>query len=254
MTSTESIGTEMKRFTSEDLASRYRQLTSVATAHCTFTRELIGGIPPDEAGLRAFVEHHLHLIGEEAKAAVRRIQAEELGLKEVPSAEGELQERLTYGIKVFRRDEWGPWLGDWMIKACLKAAASRLGLFAAKRGTKGDIAEFGQVRAVGESLVELYPERIHLLQPVQRTDGDIPPVYQEFRGRISSPSGSTSIISQHEYVPAGTEFAFQLRWYGKSKLSEDDMLNIFAVAQVIGLGSAKAFERGKFRVDELEIG
>lgn len=246
----------MKTLNLQDLQQRYRDLTQSAVAHCTLRTELVGGMSADRAGVEAFVAHHLHLAGEEAGKAVERILKEEIGERDVTPAGGELQEKLTYGICIIRRDEYGPWLGDWMVKACLKAAASRLGLFVSKRGVKGDMAEMGKAQAVGESLRNAeHPERIYLLGPEGKWGGKITPAvtcFQPFKGRVQTPQGSMSIVSDRECAPPGTRFAFEFRW-AKGKLTEDDMANIFASAMNLGLGSAKAFERGKFNIESLEI-
>ena len=152
------------KYSQQDLQDRYCKFTEHATAHCIFTTELVGGISADEAGIRAFVKHHLHLPEEQIEAAVRRIMTEEVGERDTTPETGELTEKLTYGVNVFRRSPAGPWIGDWMVKACIKAAASRLGLFASKRGSKGDIAEMGRVAAIGDSfLAPDRPEQIYLV-------------------------------------------------------------------------------------------
>ncbi|MGE5570497.1 MAG: hypothetical protein ACM3S5_15780 [Rhodospirillales bacterium] len=232
------------------LEERYVKMTCRATVQCVLRTELVGGMSADEDGVRAFVNHHLNLTGDDADKAVARILAEEVGERDATPEGGELDEKLTYGISIIRRDEHGPWIGDWMVKACLKAAASRLGLFVSKRGSKGDMAEMGRVAAVGASLATPgNPERIHLVNP----DGTPATTYfQEFKGRIQSPQGAVSIVSHKECVPPGTRFSFEFRRYD-GKLKADDIANIFAAAMNIGIGSAKAFERGKFAVESLEI-
>jgi len=236
-------------YEANELKKRYEKMTAFAVADCILRTELVGGIGADEQAVRNFVEFQLNLKGEEADKAVHRILTQEIGERNVTPPEGEIQEKLTYGLMVIRRDEFGPWLGDWMIKANLKAAASRLGLFANKRGTKGDMAEMGRVAACGASLRTGYPERIHL---VDGAGIAVSTYYQTFKGRVQSPQGANSIVSDRECAPAGSRFSFEFRWYN-AKLTEEDIMGIFAAAGQIGLGSAKAFERGKFEVARLEI-
>lgn len=239
----------MALYKTEDLTQRWSQLLSSAMAECTFTRELVGGSPSDEAGARAFVTHQMKLEGEEAEKTIRRILQEEIEIVPAPTEAPDLKEERVYGLAVIRRDAFGPWIGDWMIKACLKAAASRLGLFMAKRGTKGAVAEMGEVRASGPSAIVEYPERVHL---VDSTGSAAETFYQDFKGRVQTPQGSMSIVSHRECAPAGSKVYFVFRWK-KGGLSGDQVLDIFSVAQNLGFGSAKAYERGKFRVDSLEI-
>jgi hypothetical protein len=238
-------------YQAKDLEAHFQEMTRRAEAHCVLLTELVGGQSADRDGVAAFVEHHLKLVGKEADDAVIRIMKEEIGERETTPEGGEVDEKLTYGLSVVRRDLAGPWLGDWMVKACLKAAASRLGLFMSKKGCKGDMAEMGRVRAIGASMATpSNPERIHFIGE----DGasPAPTFYQTFKGRVSTPMGAKSIVSDKECVAAGSRFSFEFRCYD-GKLKADDIAKIFAAAMNIGLGSAKAFERGKFRVDTLVI-
>jgi hypothetical protein len=248
---TDRKGNTMATYTSKDLDQRYEKMTLRVEAHCILKTELVGGVKADPDGVRAFVEHHLKLTGEEAEAAIKRILLEEIGEKPVAGPEGaELSERLTYGVNVIRRDEAGPWLGDWQCKACLKAAASRLGLFVSKRGSKGAVAEMGLVKAIGASLMTPdRPERIHLVDDAGK---GAQTYFKKFMGRVTLPTGSVSIVNDAECAPVGSRFSFEFRCQS-GKLTEDDLVNIFAAACNIGLGSAKAFERGKFSIERLEI-
>ena len=138
-----------------------------------------------------------------------------------------------------------------MIKACLKQSASRLGIFQQKRGTKGDVAEMGTVFAYGISALDpRYPQRVYLRN--SKGDGPAQTYFQEFMGRVQTPQGSKSVITDSECVNPGSRFEFGFR-YAVGKISEDDVADMFACAMVIGLGSAKSFERGKFRVERLTL-
>ena len=233
------------QLTAADLEEAYVSLTIRAIAECTFVTDMVGGVPATEEGVRAFVAYQMKLEGDEAEKAAKRIMAEEIGENTPNLGEGEeLEEREVYGINVIRHDEFAPWLGNWQVKACLKAAASRVGLFVKKRGSKGDMAEMGRVEAHGLSLLGDHPERIHIIGPATR--------FEKFMGRVNTPQGSKSIVHWSEVMPAGSEFAFELR-VGSLQIKGDDLTKTFAVAQNIGLGSCKAMERGKFRVDRLEI-
>lgn len=233
----------------KELTTRYEGHTASVIAECALTTELIGGMPAERPGVEAFVRFHLKLEGQQAEDAINRILREEVGEKDVPSETGELQEKLSYGINVIRRDSEGPWLGNWMIKACLKSAASRLAIFTSKRGSKGDLAEMGRLQAVGGSLRQpKAPGQIYLLAP--DVDGPTQTYFTQLKGRIQSPQGSKSIVTDCECAPVGTRFSFEYRYY-PARVKEKEIVDIFAAAMVIGLGSAKAFERGKFAVNTL---
>jgi hypothetical protein len=190
------------------------------------------------------------LTGNEARAAVDRILAEEVrDPVDTTPPEGEvLTGRESYGVHVLRRDDLGrAWIGDWQIKACLKQAASRLGIFVQTRGTKGDLVEMGCVHAHGLSL-DGDPSHVLLLRDGKPyTDRQ----YIRVAGHISGPSGSRSIQYDAEIAPAGCTFYFAVRF--GPLLSEEMIVTIIALAQNNGLGSGRSFEAGKFRVDKMTV-
>lgn len=239
----------MKTYGYEDLRGRYEAMASCAIVEARFSTEVVGGMSADREGVGAFVRHHLHLSGQEADDAIARIMNEEIGERDVPSETGELKEKLSYGVNVIRRDAKGPFLLSHMPKACLKTAASRLGIFAKLRGSKGDMAEMGEVLASGISLLDPdAPQKIYLID----CDADVPVTthFRQFKGRIQSPQGSASIIHDSECAPAGTRFSFAMRYY-PGKIREADIVDIMASAMIIGLGSCKAFDTGKFQITKL---
>ena len=240
----------MGKYGPKDLEEAFESFTARVTATCEFTKEVVGGQPADRAGVEAFVKHHLKIGTDEVGAVTDRIMREEVGERDTTPDGGEVKELESYGVRVIRKDEKGPWIGDWMVKACMKAAASRLGLFQAKGkiGSKGDLAEMGRIRAIGNSL-NGDPERIHLFDADGKPAGT---TFQKYHGRVSTPQGARSIVHDSETAPAGSRFAFELRFPPK-RLSEKDVVMIFAAMRNIGLGSAKALERGKFEVLDLEI-
>ena len=239
-----------KVFSFKDLSARYQDLTCSVIARCVFATECVGGQPAGPEGIRAFAEHHLGLKGKELDEAVDRITTEEIGERDVNTEGGELKEKLTYGLNVVRGTVGkGPWLGNWMPKACLKAAGSRLGFFVGLRGLKGDMAELGQVNACGISLLEPdHPERIYVIDAV--TGKGTATSWNRFAGSVTGPSGRKSIIHDSECLPAGSRFEFEYR-FKSTKMTPENIADMYAVAMVIGLGSCKAMERGKFRVETL---
>lgn len=228
---------KLVRLAFEDLNKRYENRTAVVRCECIFATECVGGQPADEDGIRQFVQHHLKITDPtEAEAAVKRIMDEEL--EEVTPAEGELPEGKVYGVRALRRD---------------------------KRGSKGDVAEVGRVRAWKYSLGDPEkPWQIYALG-AERTDvaagqnpddawTPIPPetYHKDFMGRVQSPSGPVSIIHKSECLAPGTRFAFEFRFL-QHRLSLDDIQDVLAFMMTIGLGSARSLERGKFRIEVAEI-
>jgi len=248
----------MAQYTAKELEQVYQDSTALVTASCTLLTELVGGQPAGEDGIRQFVKHHLEITDEaECEKAVQRILREEVGERDTTPAEGEIVERETYGVNVIRHDEFGPYLGDWMVKACIKAAFSRMGMFVEKRGSKGNVAELGRVRAFGPSAVHhrLHPERIYLTLGEELAPA--PTTFKEFSGRVNTPQGAKSIKHHSECAAPGTRFGFEFRFLpgtaGIKAITEKDVVKMLSFATVIGLGSAKALERGKFIVDACSI-
>lgn len=242
-------GPKSEIVTPEQLNTLFQEMTLKVYCEGQFITNLIGGQPADTKGLQAFVKHHLKLTDqEEIDAAVARIREEEIGDRDLPG-QGELQEKITYGVNVLRRDKKGPWLGIWQIKANLKAAASRLGIFTSTIGTKGDLAECGRLRAEGDSCKNGAVDRVHLYHD---NGSPVETYFEKIMGSVSSPKGRVSIVHDSEVAPLGCKFAFVLHLLPK-RFSNDDLKKIFAMAGEIGLGSVKALERGKWQVKLLEI-
>lgn len=244
----------IRTYSSKDFESKFEDLTGVAFVKCHLTTRMVGGQPADPKGVAAFVEHHLELDGDEAQSAVQRILKEEIGTRPLSHPENgdEIDEREIYGINVLRRDGDDPWIGDWMIKACMKQAASRLGLFAAKdkRGSKGDVTEMGRIRGWDFSILDgEFMNHIYL----RGENGGVPETgFEKFLGRVSTPQGAKSIVHYSEIVKPGARFAFEFRFFAE-RLIEKDIVAILAAMRNVGLGSCKAFECGKFEIDEARI-
>jgi hypothetical protein len=239
----------MTKLTLDDLQKAYEGRTAVVRAECTFSTECVGGQPADEEGVRQFVKYHLKIADEqEQEKAVHRILTEEL--QDVRPEEGEVDEHKMYGLRSLRRTKSGPYLGDWMVKACIKNAASRLEIFKTIRGSKGNFAEAGRVRAWKYSLQE--PEHPNLIFVRNSTEQPCHSYHREFMGRVQTPAGQASIIHHSECIEAGSRFAFEFRFM-PGKVTENDMRDVLAMCMVVGLGSARSLERGKFSIEYAEI-
>lgn len=245
-----------KIFSPEDLERRYQGVTACARAECAFVTEMVGGQPATPEGVEMFVRHHFLANGvkkpkeETVRAEVERILQQEVGTKDIRPELGELGDALSYGVNVIRRDAGGSWLGDWMIKACLKAAASRIGLLVSKRGAKGDMAEMGRVRAIDFSARTEDLFHVYLLDKTARLPAKT--YFSRFMGSVSGARGRQSIVHDSECVLPGTRFAFEYRFFDQ-RINAEDAADIFACAMTIGLGSCKAMERGKFKINKLTV-
>jgi hypothetical protein len=236
-----------KDVSTEELRAIYDKMTMVVEAEGEFTTGFVGGQPADDKGLEAFCRHHLQLSDDEIPAAVARIKGEEV--RSTSGPEDEVKEAESYGVCVIRKCEKGPWIGDWMVKACLKAAASRLGIFQQKKGAKGDLTHLGIVEPIELSRQCPHHGHIHLYT-VER-DGltvRVPELaYEKFMGSVANAAGRVSIVHDSEVAAPGTRFAFRLR-VPPTQFSEAAIKAMFSAIQFIGLGSVKPMERGKFKI------
>jgi len=239
------------KVTYEDLNKRYEEMTIRITCLCQFSTAMVGGQPADEEGLRAFIEHQLGLTGDEAEEAFKRISTDEIIEHDVTPAGGEVEEKLSYGIRALRKDSQGrPWIGDWMIKACLKQAATQVNLFMERRGSKSRVAEGGRIQAIGDSL----KDQNHLEQVFISLSG--PTFYEKFHGRVRVGMQLKSIVHDSECVPTESLFAFEfrmIRGFGDSAVTDQDLVDLLAMMMNCGLGSARSLERGHFRILEAQI-
>lgn len=219
-----------------------------AEVHCTFISNYVGGQPASQDGVEMFCKHQLGLTDEnEIKLAAGRILMQEIGEIEPDAKEGELKDAQSYAVNVIRRTEAGEaFIGTWQVRAMLKQAASRLGVFTKTRGSKGDMAEMMLVHPVGN---EQSQEIV-----IHDRDGKpwVDPLFQTFRGCVSTPQGRKSIVHDSEVAPKGCSFSFCLRW-PCSKVTKKKMLAILAAGQNIGLGSVKSLEHGRFEVLEVTM-
>jgi hypothetical protein len=259
-----------KTWKREEIENGFDLLTHHLRFTCTLSRELVGGLPATKEGIEAFVKYQAQILTpinpEEQHQMAERIFKEELGERRVaireiadnlvigeqqvpPPEGGELQEKIVGQVNVVRKDENGVWIGDWMVKAALKQTASRLGLWMKNKGLKGDMSEGARVLSVGKSLlIPETPHRIYLRN--ENGDGPAKTFWQTFQGRITTANGAVSIVTHAECVEPGATFEFEYLFLG-GRMSEDEISKLVYLVGNTGLGSSRAMERGKFRVDEV---
>lgn len=234
-----------------EAAERLDGKRGLASVEIEFNGRCYGGMPGTKDGVAAFVAHHLKLVGEEADAAAKRIMGEEVGeIKTTPEG-GEVSEVESYGVAVFRHTPRGAYIVPHQLKGCMKEAGTRLGYFAKKPGSKGDVVEMGTFAAAEQSMqVADDPTRIHFYRPDGEPTGDVR-YFENQRGCVGTPKGRKSIVSDREYVE-GVRLAFTLRWM-PTKMSAEMVADIFSAMREIGLGSARTFSGGRFRIVKAEI-
>lgn len=250
------------KYTQADLDKLLDKSRDSAVVHCRLLRELVGGQPATDKGLEAFIEHHLDInpqrdtsktpTNPEFIAAFERIKKEELGKKDAAPPEGELEEEKVYGVNNIRSTEHGIYIAAHQIKACIKCAASRLGLFSKSYvGSKGDVVEMGTVMANGQSLLDpARPWEVYLLKNGR---GITTRRWTTLRGTVNTPQGKKSIQYDAEVADEGSEFEFKFLW-GDFKFTREMFVKAIAATTAIGLGSALSLGYGKFEVIEMTVG
>jgi hypothetical protein len=237
------------KLTHEEIKSRYANISGSAHCVCEFATSMVGGQPATDDALHSFIQHYLHLEGTDADSAFSRIKGEEIGERKTDNCAGELDEKLTYGVNCIRRTTHGPWIGNWMIQASIKQAASRIGLFQKARGSKGDMSEAALVSATGISLLE--PDRIDRIYLINGA-GPAQTYWEKFQGKVSTPKGGMSIVHDSECVASGTRFEFTFQFL-PTKIKETDIADILGVFQNCGLGSCRSLGHGRINVITADI-
>lgn len=248
----------MATYLEKDMRARYEAWTRLVVVHGRFLSPCIGGQPAGDDGLAAFVAYYLKLSPgtPEFGAAVERIKKQEIGEKKTTPEGGEIDTAASYGVNVLRRCEHckGPVLGAWQIKAALKCAASRLGLFVKKKGAKGDVAEAGEILDGEPCVAKAGPtwearRFVHLWNHEKQAT----PTFTRLQGKVQTPQGSKSIQHDSETVPVGTTFTFEIR-LPRTTLTDKDVLDMIAVAGEVGLGSVRSLEYGNWIAEKVEVG
>ena len=257
------------RVTQKDLDKILEERRSGVIVHCRVVRGIAGGLPAEANALKAFIEHHLGIPpmvngqpNQDFEDAFARINDEEIGTHNVTPSAGALTEEKVYGVNVLRRSKHGPYIGAHQIHALIKQAASRMGVFVRKRGSKGDVTELGTVLAHGESQqaksdpTEAHPDgRDRYDEIYLRNEDGSGPAETHFdvkNGSVTTAGGKRSIQHHTEVCQEEATFSFEFRWL-PGKFTERDMLETFAAATAIGQGSCLSFGHGKFEVISMDI-
>jgi len=249
----------LKRYTQADLDQLLGRIRSKAIFVIRFLLPLLGTQPATDRGLESYIQYHLGIdpqrgtddkpTNPEFIATVNRIKTEEIGERDVTPEGGEVEEKKVYGINVVRKSALGPFLLAHMVKAALKQSASRAGFFEKKKGSKGDMAETGEVFAEGASLLnKARPWEIYLC----KNGGPAKTYFETERGSVNTPQGKKSIQYEAEHVEEGAEASFSFHWPAR-KLTEADMATVAAVATAAALGGARSLSHGKYEMVSLTI-
>ena len=154
---------------------------------------------------------------------------------------GELDESVEAGETVFRRDETGLFLREFMLKSACKEATQRLGYYQKlKRNADG----MG-LRSHVQTGLYFLPRKLYLLRddkPVTEPDGT-----DEAQGRVPTPKGPKSILRKSEYVERAV-IDFEIKMLPFRGFGYGELCRVFALVCEIGVGAWRAREEGKLEL------
>lgn len=209
----------------KDVKERQKPMYDKFKVKLTFRDRVYGGLPLSKKLVEQYVEAKL-APGDKAFADKF---AEETSPKSEAAKELELineTERITTG---FKSDEDGSFIGDYVIKAHLKQAASLLKITQTKRGSKDTVKE----------ALFIKPVAIHL--------GKEPDGTEEFCGHVMTPTGKRSILKASQYFDKPTiTFEIWVLNVRNDKFNANDLKMCFEFGQELGIGSNRSFEKGKY--------
>jgi hypothetical protein len=135
-------------------------------------------------------------------------------------------ESITTG---FKHDAEGYYIGDYIVKAHLKQAASLLRITQKKRGSKDTVKEATFIK----------PEKLYLGKEIGGVD--------QFCGNVRTPQGDRSILKASQYFERPEiEFEVWLLAVRTDKFDAADLRICFEFGQELGIGSNRTYETGKY--------
>ena len=225
----------------EEFADRREKLNDKFDVRLRFRNRLIGGIPAvdasDEEGsknlLRAWLRRNLaeKVTDEELEAEVEKTYAE---------AYADAEEATT---QTFKADDAGLYIEGRQVKAMIREAASRLGYNRPVKGQRPSLRQdLHEALHVDDDKIYLQRNDEFLTEP----DGyEVRPIH------VMGPQGPRSAIKRSAYAEQ-VECQFTVRILNMVKLGEEELRNILAFAQDLGLGADRSQGHGKFEVIEFE--
>jgi hypothetical protein len=158
---------------------------------------------------------------------------------------GELDEETEAGETMFRRDETGLHLRDFMLKGAYKEATQRLGYY---QKLKRNVDGMG-LRSWQQTGFYIIPRKLYLLRdgkPITEADGS-----DEAQGRVPTPKGPKSILRKSEYVEHAS-IAFQIKMLPFRGFGEPELRRVLELVCEIGCGAWRSREEGKMDVLSFE--
>jgi len=195
-----------------------------------------GATPEPEGGVDAAIGRQIENV----------IKATQIGrLREQEKAE---EKEEKDGWLVFGGDEIGLYLEDRAVKALIREAAVGLNLTRRKpQGAKQDIREYCHVESA-------YPvpfkQRLHFSStPDTFTPITEPTGFHERPICVDGPTGPRSALKRSDYVEQPyLAFTISIQATRNSRLSDNEMRKVWALAQQIGLGADRSQGVGQFHV------
>jgi len=233
--------------TQAEFADRREKMNTKFTVRIRFRDRLIGGIPAVEASdeegsknlLRAWLSKNLadKLSEEELEAEVNKTFTE---------AYTDAEEATT---QTFKADDTGLYIEGRQAKAMCREAASRLGYNKPIKGQRPSLRQDLQ-EALHVDEARIYLERgtdeDGIVELLRKPDG-----YETRAIHVMGLQGPRSAIKRSAFAEQ-VECQFTVRILNMVKLGEEELRNILAFGQDLGLGADRSQGHGKFEVIDFE--
>lgn len=219
------------------LFARYR-------VQCSFTGNVIGGVPQKPELIEAWLTRRILGGDEELLLALQKTLAD----LQVEVPENATRDEIVAAAKkiaatrngnTFRRDEAGLFLADYQVKAMLKEATAIIFPGGHGAGTH----KWGTTRKAPRSYLA---ERIFLDEDRVYLERDVPDGTMMQVGKVTGPQGPRSTLTYYDYCrqPIVSFTCSSL----EDAITPDQWQTILTVGQRQGLGAMRSLGYGQFRI------
>jgi hypothetical protein len=198
---------------------------------------LFGGVPIEPKAIKKYYKDYLNVSDEILDQTLKAMQAP---YEKKGDGTEELEEKNEAGVYGFRRDEEGPYIRDFMVKACVFHAASTAHFTKKIKFLKNQLKEGlvilpAKIRFYRNNKVLVRPDELFRVQ-----------------GRVSSPAGFRQIVTWKEAIHNAPTIKFKIRYLDTGIIVPELLKSIMEVAEQVGIGSLKSQDAGKFTVKVLK--
>jgi hypothetical protein len=234
-----------------------------------FNQDVLGTQPRTEQLMRQFIEAKLN---REAKEADKKgieppteerrqelIQRHMDRMFGASSVDKTIDDEVNRMHTTFFRDELGPYIGMYQLKACVRDMMTTLGITVSKRGSGNTRQHLFWLRACDEDGNIFEGEeslKLHFFRDggfLEDVDG-----FVDKTAHVMTAQGPRSVLKRHDKMDkARLRFAILLpadipKCRSTALLRDEEIVKIFAQAQNNGLGCSRSQGHGTFTLTRLE--